>query len=105
MIRVLSLVLFFGTLYLWVRRRWGAARRWGKLCKAAFEAEKRGDLTAAECAWRDADAFAGKQSGVLWRRRLTITKEPLARVLFKAGQLERSAALTFDVLEQSHGAT
>jgi hypothetical protein len=29
----------------------------------------------------------------------------MARVLFKAGELERSAALTFDVLEQSHGAT
>jgi hypothetical protein len=105
MTRLLWFLIFIGTLYLWVRRRWGAARRWGKLCKAAFEAEKRDDLTAAECAWRDADAFAGKQSGVLWRRRLTITKAPLARVLFKAGQLERSAALIFDVLEQSHGAT
>ena len=105
MTRLIWFMIFLGTLNLWVRGRWGTARRWGKLCKAAFDAEKRGDLTAAESAWHDADAFAGKQSGVLWRRRLTITKEPLARVLFKAGQLERSAALTFDLLEQSHGAT
>ncbi len=105
MTRLIWFLIFIGTFYLWVRGRWGAARRWGKLCKAAIEAEKRGDLAAAECAWRDADAFAGKQSGVLWRRRLTMTKEPQARILFKAGQLERSAALTFEVLEQSHGAT
>jgi hypothetical protein len=105
MIRLLWLLIFAILLYRWIGRHWGAARRWGKLCKAAFEAEQRGDLTAAEGAWCDADAFAGKLSGVLWRRRLTLTKEPLARVLFKAGQLERSAALIFDLLEQSHGAT
>ena len=105
MMRLLWFLIFAGLLYRWIRSRWGVARKWGKLIGAAAEAEKRGDLTAAERALHDADALAGKQSGILWRRRLTFTKEPLARILFKAGQLERSAALIFDVLEQSHGAT
>jgi len=93
------------SLYLWLRRRFRIARQWGQLLKAAANAEQRGDLAAAESNLAHAEAFAQNQTGVLWRTRLTMTKAPLARILFKSGQLERCAEVTFDLLQQSRAST
>ncbi|MDP8980630.1 MAG: hypothetical protein M3O35_08580 [Acidobacteriota bacterium] len=105
MMRLAGFLIFALMVYRWIRKHSGAPRKWEKLIAAGAEAEKRGDLEAAGNALNDADALAARQSGVLWRRRLALTKAPLARVLFRTGQLERSAALVFDLLEHSHGTT
>ncbi len=105
MMRLAGLLILAIMIYRWIRKYTGAPRKWEQLIAAAAEAEKRGDLEAAGNALNDADALAARHSGVLWRRRLALAKAPLARVLFRTGQLERSAALVFDLLEQSHGAT
>lgn len=76
------------------------ARQCGRLLVAASEAEQRGDIPGAVCTLREAECRATGRLAAIVR---TAAKESLARLLFKSGQLDESAAVTFDLLEQLRG--
>ncbi len=96
----LGLLAITSAVLLWMRWRFHISKQWAKFYTAASQAEQRGDLSGAEASLAEADAFAERKGGLLRKSRLKLTKAPLARILFKRGQLERSAALTFEVLQE-----
>lgn len=95
-----TILAILGACGLWVWTRIRLARRWRRLFASAADAAKCGDLAASEAKLREADALAARQSGVLWRARSQASEVLQAHVLFKGGHLERSAALTFDLLQR-----
>ena len=96
----LGLLAITSAVFVWMRWRFRISKQWAKRFTAAIKAERAGDLNAAEASLAEADVFARRKGGLLQRSRLSLTKAPLARILYKRGQLERSAALTFDVLQE-----
>lgn len=101
----LGVALLAVAAWLWLRGRGRGARQWASLFAQAAQAERSGDLDAAERLLRDADAFAATQSGLLWNARRNATKYPMAQVLYRSGQLQRSAELAFDQLQEARAVT
>ena len=78
---------------------------WTELLKSAKDAEGAGDLASAERHLTGAVEFANKQKGVLWNQWQQLSRHRLAQVLFKSGQLDRTASLCFEILQQGRAAT
>ena len=86
----------------WIWRALRVQRRWARRVMAAKEAEQRGDFNAAEGHWREAECVTGVGAQI----RSLATKGQLAHLFYRKGELERSAALTFEALELARaGAT
>lgn len=85
----------------WLSKRFRLARHWNKIYTEAAKARQSGDLAAAERLLQQAEAFATAQSGALWRMRIRAGQSAMAKVLYRAGQLDRSAELTFEQLQQA----
>lgn len=98
---VLSLVGFF----VWLRRQGKKAAVWTEpLCQARL-AENAHDFVTAETLLRQALAAAQQQGGVFASMAPLALRPDLARVLYRKGDLDRAAALSFDLLQAARGAT
>ena len=80
-------------------------RPWTELLQSAKNAEDEGDLASAEHFLTQAIEYANKQKGVLWAQWQQLSRHRLAQVLFKSGQLDRTASLAFEILQQGRAAT
>ena len=80
-------------------------RPWSKLLESAKDAVSHGDLASAELHLTEAVEYAVKQKGVLWAQWQQLSRHLLAQVLFKSGQLDRTASLSFENLQQGRAAT
>ena len=80
-------------------------RPWSKLLESAKDAQSHGDLASAEFHLTEAVEYAVKQKGVLWAQWQQLSRHLLAQVLFKSGQLDRTASLSFENLQQGRAAT
>lgn len=78
---------------------------WTELLKAAKDAESQEDLAAAERLLTEAIEYAANQKGLLWTQWQQLSRQRMAQVLFKSGQLDRTASLAFEVLQQGRAAT
>lgn len=80
-------------------------RRRTELLKSAKDAEGKGDLASAEHFLTEAVEYANKQKGALWAQWQQLSRQRMAEVLFKSGQLDRTASLAFEILQQGRAAT
>ena len=78
-------------------------RPWSKLLESAKDAVSHGDLASAELHLTEAVEYAAKQ--ILAAPLQQLSRYRLAQVLFKSGQLDRAAGLSFEILQQGRAAT
>ncbi len=105
MFAFLVIALLTTAIIVWLSKKFRLARHWNKIYTEAAQAQQSGDLAAAERLLQQAEAFANSHSGALWRMRIRAGQGAMAKVLYRAGQLDRSAELTFEQLQQARAVT
>ena len=92
-------------LFLWLRRQGKKAEAWTVPLQQAHAAENAGDFATAETFLRQALDAASQQKGMFAHMAPVALRPDLARVLYRKGDLDRAAALSFDLLQAARGAT
>lgn len=94
-------LLIVGLFFFWRARL--RMQQWSRLMKGAQEASTRGDWVGAERSLTQACEFAAGKNTAMMNTVALISKRQLAGVLFRAGQLDRAADVSFEMIQAMKG--